>query len=127
MPYMETYKSIYFTSKETGCRCGLCGQIQGMPERSLQRADMLREMCGFPLDMSSGYRCPLHPENPMGPHSEGAFDIVVGYLRAYEVLKNAMLLGFKGIGVSQKGEVRFLHLDDCEATPTMPRPHIWSY
>jgi len=121
------YKSVYFSPEETGCRCGKCDNLQGMPEESLIKADLLREMCGFPLMMSSGYRCPLHPQNPQGPHSEGAFDISVSHMRAYFVLKNAILLGFSGIGVSQKGEHRFIHLDDCKDSAERPRPSVWSY
>ncbi len=121
------YESLYFSEKETGCRCGKCGQVQGMPESALIRADMLRDLCGFALNMSSGYRCPLHPENATGPHSEGAFDIEIGYMRAHTVLKCAMILGFKGIGIQQKGNKRFIHLDDCEAANQRPRPHVWSY
>jgi len=122
------YEPKYFTEYETGCKCGTCGRKQGMSDEILEKADRLREMCGFGLPMSSGFRCKAHPKNPGGPHGTGnAFDILIGHERAYIVLKNAMRLNFKGIGIKQKGTARFIHLDDCEATELRPRPHIWSY
>jgi len=121
------YKSEYFTEEETGCRCGNCGGLQGMAEATLRRFDILRELCGFPLSMTSGYRCPLHKENPEGVHGDGqAGDLAVGRQQAAVVLKNAMCLGFTGIGINQKGDKRFIHLDDS-TRPDKLRPTIWSY
>ena len=117
--------SIYFTDEETGCRCGKCRRSQGMKSEVLRRADILRRMCGFPLNMSSGYRCPLHPKASI-PHSGFAFDIKISHRKAYILVQNAMLMGFSGIGIHQKGNDRFIHLDDCMPQDGMPRPHIWS-
>lgn len=121
------YKSIYFTPKETGCRCGKCDQSQGMEERTLRRFDDLRDACGFPLNMSSGYRCPLHQDNPEGAHGDGvAGDIEISRGKAFVVLGHALRVGFVGIGIQQKGGKRFLHLDDS-TRPDKLRPTIWSY
>jgi hypothetical protein len=38
-----------------------------------------------------------------------------------------MKMGFSGIGVSQKGDSRFIHLDDLEDSNERPRPWVWSY
>ena len=47
---------------------------------------------------------------------------------AFEILTEALAVGFTGIGVKQKGEHRFLHLDDLGlGEHTTPRPAIWSY
>lgn len=121
------YKSEHFTLEETGCRCGKCGGLQGMTDRTLVRFDELRNACGFPLSMSSGYRCQLHPDNPTGVHGDGeGGDLLVDRLRAYIVLENAIKLGFTGIGVKQKGGNRFIHLDDSTRSDKL-RPTIWSY
>ena len=34
---------------------------------------------------------------------------------------------FTGIGVNQKGDSRFIHIDDIESTQKRPRPWVWSY
>jgi len=121
------YQSTYFTKKETGCRCGDCNRKQGMSDEHLRRMDILRRLCGFVLNMTSGYRCPDHPTNPTGPHGDCASDVMVSRRQAYIVVQKAMLLGFTGIGVKQKGNKRFIHLDDCLNTIERPRPCIWSY
>lgn len=120
-------ESEFFSLKETGCRCGKCGFSQGMKQHTIDKFDDLREMCGFALPMSSGYRCPQHPQNPDGVHGDGeAGDILVDRNKAFIVLKNALLIGFTGIGVSQKGDNRFIHLDDSTNVEKF-RPTIWSY
>lgn len=64
----------------------------------------------------SGYRCPQHPievkKSAPGPHTTGlACDVAVEGADAYRLLRLALELDFKGIGVQQKGQGRFLHLD----------------
>jgi hypothetical protein len=43
------------------------------------------------------------------------------------VLYKGIAHGFKGIGVNQKGNGRFIHLDIGEMEDGRPRPHLWSY
>ena len=63
-----------------------------------------------------------------GAHSTGqACDILIERADAFKLLSLAFLVGFTGIGVSQKGGARFLHLDTIESSPARPRPTIWSY
>jgi hypothetical protein len=55
-------------------------------------------------------------------HSRGiAVDIAIQGPEAVRLLDLALELGFTGIGVQQKGDGRFLHLD------TRDTPAIWSY
>ena len=92
----------------------------------------MRRRYGRPLAVGSGYRCPAHNRKvsstgPAGPHTTGrAVDLAVSGAAAVLLLGYALNLGFTGIGVAQKGEARFLHLDDLRA-PEYPRPAIWSY
>jgi uncharacterized protein YcbK (DUF882 family) len=102
-----------------------------MDDAFLASLDTLRERCGFPLIVSSGYRCPEYNERVSetgsdGPHTHGvAVDFAVSRLQAYTLLRAALDMGFKGIGVKQKGErgARFIHLDMMVDL----RPNVWSY
>lgn len=125
--------SKYFTIKgDPKLLCSHCLQ-HGVEDSFLDRLDQLREAVGFPLIVTSGYRCPEYNQKvsttgPDGPHTTGrAVDLQVAYYHAFRVVEEAMKLGFTGIGVKQRGASRFIHLDDLEATPTRPRPRIWSY
>ncbi len=99
----------------------------------LMRLDQLRDAVGFPLRVSSGYRCPAHnakgsSTGPDGPHTTGrAVDLAVSHWQAHRVVAEALKLGFTGIGVKQHGPGRFIHLDDLPADVGRPRPTIWSY
>jgi uncharacterized protein YcbK (DUF882 family) len=90
----------------------------------------LREELGFALPVTSGYRCEQHPaetsKNTTGAHPQGkAVDIRTYDMRAYLIIEKAMVIGFNGIGISQKGPRRFVHLD--KNTEGLPRPMLWSY
>jgi zinc D-Ala-D-Ala carboxypeptidase len=121
----------YFTREEMVCPCG-CG---GLPCHKFMLAlDDTRDMLGFPLVVSSGYRCPLYnglkSETGLdGPHTIGAADILIFGERALELITMAMVSGITGIGVSQNGPhaSRFIHLDCLVNTSRHPRPWIWSY
>jgi zinc D-Ala-D-Ala carboxypeptidase len=70
------------------------------------------------LTITSGYRSPRHSieaakTTGSGSHVRGrAVDVACAGVDAFEVLTEALAVGFTGIGVKQKGEHRFLHLDD---------------
>lgn len=90
--------------------------------------DELRHRCGFPLIINSGYRSKAYnahiggSENSM--HLEGrAADIRIHGERAFILVEKALRVGFRGIGINQKGNLgsRFIHLDN-RANKT-----IWSY
>jgi len=119
----------YFSQRELTCKCG-CGRQEMSPE-FMYKIEAIREKLGFPFPVTSAYRCPEHNQKvsssgPHGPHTTGrAIDISVRGDRAHALLGAAMEAGFSGIGVSQKGSARFIHLDDL--TDSHPRPTVWSY
>ena len=120
----------YFNPAEFACKH--CGENK-MDAAFLAELDELRARCGFPLSVTSGYRCPTHNQavsttGPDGPHTTGsAVDFGVRGVQALEVIRHAMLMGFTGIGVQQKGVTRFIHIDNLPNAPGQPRPTIWSY
>jgi zinc D-Ala-D-Ala carboxypeptidase len=120
--------SRYFSIAETECKCG-CGS-NSMDPAFMARLDSLREAFGGPLIMTSGMRCPSYNQKvsttgPQGPHTTGkAADFAVSHGDAHRLLMAAASLGFRGIGVQQKGSGRFIHVDDLHAPA---RPNVWSY
>jgi zinc D-Ala-D-Ala carboxypeptidase len=130
MPKAKPLTLRYFTRAEF--RCKHCA-IERMDDEFLRLLDELRHRCGFPLPVTSGYRCPVHNQRvsstgPDGPHTWGrAADLGVSRHRAYDVLRHALALGFTGIGVQQKGPTRFIHLDTLTEQEAAPRPTVWSY
>lgn len=117
----------YFSDKELSCKC--CG-VNGFKESTLLKLNKLRSMLGEPIILSSAYRCRAY-NDLMGftqTHATGqAGDIPCSHNKAVEILKLALICGFTGIGVKQKGNGRFIHLDDLPELPHRPRPHLWSY
>lgn len=112
--------------------CLHCGKNEIDPD-FVDKLQTLRDACGFPLIITSGYRCPEHNQavsstGPDGPHTTGrAVDIHVYGFRAMDFLSKALALKlFTGIGIKQHGNSRFVHLDDLPS-PAYPRPTIWSY
>lgn len=113
-------------------QCTHCGENE-IRDDLIDALQVVRTRCGFPLRVSSGYRCADHPaerrkERP-GTHHEGvAADIAVSRGQAHRVLTEALGTGlFSGVGVSQKGDGRFIHLDMAEDSAFRPRPTVWSY
>lgn len=96
------------------------------------KVEKLRLLAGFPMPVNSAARCAKHNASVSstgenGPHTTGrAIDIGVSRENAYKLIQMAIGFGFTGIGVSQKGASRFIHLDDLES-PKYPRPNVWSY
>jgi zinc D-Ala-D-Ala carboxypeptidase len=115
-----------FSAKEFDC--SHCGKNEMKPE-FMGKLQAFRMQYGKPMRITSGYRCPEHPleakKSKPGAHASGlACDVGVDGQEAYDILKLAFQLGFKGIGVNQKGTGRFIHLDMLEEPP---RPNVWSY
>lgn len=109
-------------------RCKHTGTLQMEPD-FLDRLQHLRDTLDKPLRITSGYRHRTHPvearKSAPGVHAKGcAVDIACDGRLAHEILKAAFAQGFTGIGVSQKGGGRFVHLDTWEEGP---RPTCWSY
>lgn len=115
--------------KQTEFQCSHCGKCE-MNEQMMDRLFKLRLKWNRPMIFTSAYRCAQHPietKKPRpGAHSHGrAVDIRTQGRDAYELIRDAMELGFTGIGVNQKGLGHFIHLDDMPAAPN--RPTFWSY
>ena len=111
----------YFTYEEFVC------QETGKNEMSIafiHRLDELREKCDFPFTITSGYRDRSHSveakKSTVGQHVLGvAADIAVKDGNQKHVLiKHAMEMGFKGVGVAKT----FIHVDDRRSVPV-----VWSY
>ena len=118
-----------FSRSELACQH--CGRAE-MDDDFLWRLQDLREAYGKPMRITSGYRCPDHPieagKTKPGAHASGrAVDVAVSRSEAYALLRLAMRMGFTGVGVQQKGDGRFIHLDDLTSKEGWPRPTIWSY
>jgi len=123
----HTTDKNYFTDEELSCSC--CGENK-FNASTLYRLNQLRAKLGFPLPVTSGYRCEAYNTSKgyTLTHSSGqAVDISCTHKQAYAILKQAIQMGFTGIGIKQKKSKRFIHLDDLEEAHKRPRPHVWSY
>ena len=123
MPYK------YFTEDEL--KCQHCGS-KGIDKDFMNKIEDLRHDLGFPFKVNSAYRCKDHPiearKKAPGAHESGhALDIGVSGEQAHRLLYAALGAGMTGIGVNQKGNSRFIHLDDLKCAENRPRPWIWSY
>lgn len=117
----------YFTLKELSCPC--CGENK-FNHGTLAKFNHMRVHLGFPMHMTSGYRCPAYNEKRgfTQTHATGqAGDIACTHKQAAQINKFYHLFGFTGIGINQRGDGRFIHLDDLDEIAGRPRPHIWSY
>jgi uncharacterized protein YcbK (DUF882 family) len=120
-----------FTPEEMRCR----GTGRLIVDRDfMDRLQTLRDLLGFALPVTSGYRTPdynaqVSTTGHAGPHTTGrAADIAIYGERGFLLLARVKKLGFTGLGVKQHGPhvLRFIHLDDL-ADGDRPRPTIWSY
>ena len=123
-----------FKPAEFICHCGRCnGSTPGgvadlMDQDFITKLDWLRNDLGFPIGITSGYRCPDHNASVSstgrdGPHTTGmAVDLDLNRERAFKILKHIEELGFMGLGVQQKDAGRFIHLDMARDTYA-----FWSY
>ena len=105
----------YFTDDELTCPCGECDGE--MKPSFMVRLVSLREHLGFPFPITSSYRCPFHNEAVGGVlnsyHTKGrAVDIAINHDQAWQVIAAAKKFGFRGIGIKQKRDGYFVHLDN---------------
>jgi len=111
-----TYK--YFTLEEFNCQ--ETGENR-MDSEFIRALDILREKCGFPFVITSGYRSPSHSieaaKTTPGQHAQGiAADIAVSNgVQRMAIVSNAIALGFTGIGVGKD----FVHVDLRKTTAVM--------
>ena len=92
----------------------------------IHKLDHLRAACGFPFNITSGYRSIKHSAErskavPGGTHSQGiAADIYVnGGRQRMQIVKHAAALGFNGIGVAKS----FVHVDMRDGDKSV----LWCY
>jgi zinc D-Ala-D-Ala carboxypeptidase len=120
MSEFKYFKLEDFNCQETG--------ENEMSRDFIHRLDELREACGFPFIITSGYRSPSHSiekrKEKAGKHAQGiAADIKAanGYQR-YKIVEEAIKMGFNGIGVART----FIHVDSriCGADKA---PVMWCY
>lgn len=119
---------LYPSFSEWEFRCRHCGKVEMRPQ-FLERLQALRNAYGRPMQITSGYRCPDHPiekaKPTPGAHASGcAADVAVHGAQAHDLLRLALPMGFTGIGVQQRGDKRFIHLDTLTGEN---RPTVWSY
>lgn len=103
-----------------------------MDQKFMEKLVKFRELVGFPLPVTSGFRCPKHNYDVShktsftGPHTTGkAVDIQVSHERASRVIRASLNFGFMGIGIRQHGEhhKRIVHIDMIQR----PYQQIWTY
>ena len=111
---------------ESEFRCRETGENKMKPE-FIHMLDELRERCGFGFVIRSGFRSVKHSaeinkKNGGGQHTKGtAADIAVSNgVQRMKIVKEALAMGFGGIGVSHSGG--FVHVDMRTTTPVM-----WTY
>ena len=111
----------YFSREEFDCQ--ETGENEMSPE-FLNMLDILRENAGFPFVITSGYRSHKHSlehkKEKAGTHAQGiAADIKVNSgAERMVIIKEALKLGFTGIGVAKT----FVHVDTRKTTPV-----VWTY
>ena len=118
-----TYK--YFTLKEFDCKCG-CGDNKIDPTL-IEMLDEARAIADdIPFVLSSGYRCPNHPEsikNPSSSHIKGlAVDIKCSESKPRAIILDALAqVGFRRFGLHKA----FIHTDIDVLDKA--NPVIWLY
>lgn len=100
----------------------------------MDKLQALRTKMGFPFVINSGYRSVEHSiekrKAQPGAHTTGkAADIMVCSRDADRLIREAVRMGFTGIGIKQHGDhdKRFVHLDTVEDSRNFARPIIWTY
>jgi len=96
-----------------------------MDSAFLEKLDSLREICGFPFRITSGYRDASHPSEVVkaapgtGTHCQGiAADIAVSNgVERMNIVHEALKMGFS-IGIART----FIHVDARTTTPV-----LWTY
>ena len=114
-----------FSRVEMKCRCGKCDGIADMAMEFMAKLQAARSTADRAFMITSGYRCPQHPESvkrPTSSHTIGrAADIATADSRSRHVVVRALLRsGFTRIGIGKD----FIHVDD---DPDKATHVIWDY
>jgi len=115
----------YFKLEDFDC------QETGENEMSIEfinKLDQLREACGFPFIITSGYRSKNHSiekkKEKAGTHAQG----IAADIRArngnerYKIVQEAIKLGFTGVGIART----FIHVDS-RIVGADKAPVMWCY
>lgn len=109
------------------CPCG-CGRAD-MDMEFMLTLDEIREACGFPFRVNSGFRCPTYnaqisSTGARGPHTTGkAIDIAApSSTMRLLILSHALERGWVRFGIGKT----FIHLDSLRAVEGFPSG-VWSY
>lgn len=114
-----------FTVAEFACKGAGCCSTVKIDEDLVKFAQMIRDHFGKPVNINSGYRCPVHNKRIGGAngsrHTMGmAADIAVNGVAPAEVAKYAESIGIKGIGLYETAkDGYFVHID------TRPNKSFW--
>ena len=108
----------YFTLEEFTCKCG-CGKNH-IDENLIVLLDKIRQHCGFPFVINSGYRCPAHNKSVGSTsqnHTSGkAADIEIpGDRSRHKIIKHSLMFGIDRIGIY----AGFIHLDIMDLPPAI--------
>lgn len=104
----------------------LPGSGEMMEDEFVERLDLVRDLCGFPIMITSGYRTVAHNKAVGGSKTSShllgwAADLAVTTSRKRYVLINACLeAGFLRIGIGED----FIHVD---SDPEKPQVVMWTY
>lgn len=114
------FKKSEFDCKDTG--------ENAMTHEFMVKLQLLREKCGFTFVITSGFRSVKHSvevkKTRGGTHTKGlACDIRANGSQAYEIVHQALKLGFTGVGVHRG----FVHLDIATKKDGFDRPWLWPY
>ena len=121
-----------FTRDEFVCQCGDCDE-NNIQDRFIDVLQDIRTAYGEPLVVTSGYRCANHPVERVkarpGTHNMGlAADVAISSGDAFRLIQVAMAHpDITGLGVNQRNNGRFIHLDIVENQEGIIRPIVWSY
>lgn len=109
------------------------GSGERMQMAFVQTLDRLREECGFPFYISSGFRTEAHNQGLVGAvdgsaHTRGwAADIALIGRTSGEITwkRAALVISAVRAGIVRMGiGVTFVHLD---MDPALPKPRVWRY
>ena len=93
----------------------------------MAKLQAVRNRVGFRMDINSGFRCPLHPDEKKkkfpGSHAQGtaADPRVADSAKRYAIIQAALEVGMVGIGVG----ATFVHMDSGHLHAA--RPAVWLY
>ena len=120
--------SLYFTDAEFACKCGRAGcSALKAPHPALPlKLDVLRQLYGAPITVSSGIRCPEHNAAvggvPGSEHEtgEGADLACPNSSSRWRMVQAALKAGFRRIGIGKT----FIHVG---VSRSHAQDVIWHY